>query len=124
MKKSSELDGRLINRTQIARIIFAAAESMGISDRNRIEQLTSQVIERLERPQTLPGMEHLVPKDYKKHTATEFEILSVVKEFLAEESMAKEEPTMAAKTQIASGIKLSQNALRVLERRYLKRGRL
>jgi ribonucleoside-diphosphate reductase alpha chain len=121
MKKSSESDGRLINRTQIARVIFAAAESMGISDRNRIEQLTSQVIERLERPQTLPGMEHLVPKDYKKHTATEFEILSVVKEFLAEESTAKGEPIMAAKTQIASGIKLSQNALRVLERRYLKK---
>jgi ribonucleoside-diphosphate reductase alpha chain len=122
MKKTSESGGRLVNRTQIARVIFAAAESMGISDRGRIEQLTNQVIERLERPQTLPGMEHLVPKDYmKKHTATEFEILSVVREFLAEESTAKEEPIMIGKAQAATGIKLSQNALRVLERRYLKK---
>ncbi len=46
-----------INRTDILRAVVADAESMGLRDRGKIEWLTSQVIERLERPQTLPGME-------------------------------------------------------------------
>ena len=54
-----------INHTQIARAIFAAAESMGMADRHQIEQLTNLAIERLE-PKPLPGMEHLVPKSGKK----------------------------------------------------------
>ena len=38
-----------INRSQIARIVFANAESMGIRDRKLVERLTTQVIERLEK---------------------------------------------------------------------------
>jgi len=53
--------GGSLNHTQLARAIFAAAESMGMSDRHQIEQLTGQVIERLETPPPLPGMEDLVP---------------------------------------------------------------
>ncbi len=122
MSRVDKLSGKLVDRTQIARVIFAAAESMGISDRKRIEKLTSQVIERLERPQTLPGMEHLVPeKKIKKHIATEFEILSAVEEFLAEESKEKEAPVMADKTKVDTDINLTENALHVLERRYLKK---
>jgi len=80
MGKTSDSKGKIIDRTQVARIIFSAADSMGISDRKRIELLTNQVIERLERPQTLPGMEDLVPKSYRAPlSATESEILSVVK---------------------------------------------
>ena len=37
-----------INRNRVARAIFAAAESMGMSDRQLIDRLTAQVIERLE----------------------------------------------------------------------------
>ena len=34
-------DGRrFLNRSQVARTIFTAAESMGMSDRQQIEQLT------------------------------------------------------------------------------------
>ncbi|MCJ7769235.1 MAG: ribonucleotide-diphosphate reductase subunit alpha, partial [Dehalococcoidales bacterium] len=111
-----------LDRTQIARVIFAAAESMGISDRKRIEKLTSQVIERLERPQTLPGMEHLVSKkQMQKRITTEFEILSAVKEFLAEGSKEKEKLVMADKSKVDTDINLTENALHVLERRYLKK---
>ncbi len=122
-----------VNRTQIARVIFAAAESMGMSDRNRIEWLTNRVIERLERPQTLPGMENLVPgtRKQQRRLVTDFEILTLVKEFLASEELAweegikprKEELAMLAKSKAPtdSGINLSENALRVLERRYLKK---
>ena len=56
-----------INRSQIAKIVFSNAESMGIRDRRLVEKLTTQVIERLEKAQaepipTLPGMEDLVGK--------------------------------------------------------------
>jgi uncharacterized protein YqeY len=91
MGKTSDSKGKIIDRTQVARIIFSAADSMGISDRKRIELLTNQVIERLERPQTLPGMEDLVPKNHRMPlSATESEILSVVKEFLADEKTEQE----------------------------------
>ena len=118
--------GGPVDRTQIARVIFAAAESVGMSDRDRIEKLAKQVIERLEKPQVLPGMEHLVSRTRKhERTATEFEILTLVKEFLAgedgEESTVKGEMAMSQETQAASGLNLTENARHVLERRYLKK---
>jgi len=138
-------DGRrFLNRTQIARAIFAAAESMGMSDRQQIEKLTQQVIERLEQtppvpgmetvgqPQPLPGMEYLVPKSQRQQerTTTKSEILALVKEFLdteepipAEEVKPKMETvtTVKPKIQPTTDTNLSENARRVLERRYLKK---
>ncbi len=121
-----------VNRTQIAKAIFAAAESMGMADRHQIEQLTSQVIERLEQPQPLPGMEYLVPKPRRpqKRPIKTSEIQAMVKEILVakepakpEEVKPKMEPTITVKPRIkpAPGINLTENALRVLERRYLKK---
>ena len=127
-----------LNLTQIAQAIFAAAESMGMADRQLVEQLTAQVIERLEQPQPLPGMEHLVPKPRRqqKRLPTDFEIQTMVKEILAAEEPAeleevkpemetqiKETPVIPAKpeVQLAPGINLTENASHVLERRYLKK---
>jgi len=133
-----------LSSTQIARATFAAAESMGISDRNRIEQLTRQVIERLEQKRTvissgnmgpaqpLPGMEDLMPKSYRqrKHLTSESEILALVKEFLdAGEPAPMEEVKSTVKVRKnvdierppVSGIQLTENALRVLEKRYLSK---
>jgi len=162
MSKINDSKGKIIDRTQVARIIFSAADSMGISDRKRIELLANQVIDRLERPQTLPGMEDLVPKNYRSAlSATESEILSVVKEFLADEkteqeikeiaaqnrvpteetddseavapdtpqqsqthqnkTMTKEKEAMTVIPQASEGVSLTDNALQVLERRYLKK---
>ncbi len=76
-----------VNRSQVARAIFNAAASMGISDREAVEKLTTQVIARLERPAALPGMEDLVPKNangFQQH-ASDADILAMVKEFLATE---------------------------------------
>jgi len=120
--------------TQIAKNIFAAAESMGIPDRHKIEQLTSQVIERLERPQTLPGMEELVPKHLQRtRLPTDSEIQAMVKEILAGEGSTQREEAqpkvednampIKTETQPTSGINLSENALRVLKKRYLKKDR-
>ena len=124
-------------RDQIARAIFAAAESVGISDRNLAEQLTGQVIERLERGKVgtrlpLPGMEGLVLKGKPKGTRSlqPPEIKGMVKEALTEmghpeiaEAYAKlrESCTRPAVEKNATGItiKLNPNAMRVLEKRYL-----
>ena len=121
-----------INHSRIAKAIFAAAESMGISDRQQIEKLTRQVIERLEQQQTFPGMEHLVPKPtrQRKSPPTKSEIQAIVKEILAAEEPTQTEevkPTMETtatvkiKVQPTSDITLSENAIHVLERRYLKK---
>ncbi len=131
----------LVNRTRIARAIFAAAESMGIPDRKQIEQLTAQVIERLEQTpsllatermeQPLPGMEDLVPQSRRpSRLPTDAEIQAMVMEILQAEQPAEREevkPEMESttvvrpKVQPPSGINLTENAVHVLEKRYLKR---
>jgi ribonucleoside-diphosphate reductase alpha chain len=132
-----------VNRTQIARAIFSAAESMGISDRAKIERIVDQVIERIE-PRSLPGMEGFVPdiKNKAKYAPSVTEIQSMVKEILAKddqlpvEDNLKEQPKMdttMTKTKIIvqnqdkpkektpGGLALTENALHVLEKRYLKK---
>src|SRR4030042_610426 len=125
-----------VNRSQVARAIFAATESMGIRDRQVVERLTTQVIERLEKtlkeyPPVLPGMEDLVGKRTRRqHLPTDAEIEAMVKEILTQEKPAKQEevkPEMEAtteakpKVQSSPSINISKNALQVLERRYLKK---
>ena len=139
MNKAKQSENKL-NRTQIAKDVFAIAESIGMPDRQQIEQLTNQVIEQLEQQlpkterleQPLPGMEHLVlkPSQRQKPLTNKFDILAIVKEILAakepvqiEEVKPKMETTTAVKTKVkpTSGISLSENALHVLQRRYLKK---
>jgi ribonucleoside-diphosphate reductase alpha chain len=131
-----------LTRYQIAKATFLAAERMGISDRKHIEDLTQQVIERLEKKlapqqvnpvQPLPGMEDMVSpsKVQEKRVPTdETEILALVKEFLdAEEPIKTREDIPPMKTTKAEemenkqndDIKLTENALKVLEKRYLKK---
>ena len=131
---------RLLNRTRVAQSVFAAAESMGIADRKLIERLAAQVIERLEKSkplpepeQPLPGMEDLVPQSLrrKKQLPSESEIQAILEEILAskqKESVEKEEvePEMEVikvKTSAkpAGVLGITENALRVLEKRYLKK---
>ena len=140
MDKSSHRPPSSVNRNQIARIVFAAAESMGITDRRLLERLTSQVIERLEQsrtlipPPTLPGMEDLVARSPRRPSRlpTDTDILTIVEEILAaeeqkftEEATAKMKTTKTARTkgQPDTGLKLTENARHVLEKRYLKKDR-
>lgn len=136
-----------INRTQIARAIFSAAESMGISDRQKIEEIADKVIERMEQ-RSLPGMEGLIPepKGKSRHLPGIAEIQSMVKDILATDAQVQQkesrpEMTTMAKNKMkpinssntlpgtpqtekrpgvpATG--LTENALHVLEKRYLKK---
>ena len=119
------------DRTRVARAIFAAAESMGIADRELIEHLTGQVIVRLEEPHTLPGMEDLVPKQRRQpaRQPSDSEIQAMVREILAGEAKAEPEtgPEVAVPVPVkteprpSTTTNLTSNALQVLEKRYLKK---
>jgi len=132
-----------VNRSQIARIVFANAEAMGIRDRKLVEKLTTQVIERLEKAQsqalpTLPGMEELVDRRSRQsphgRMPTEAEIEAMVMEVLnthkpISEPVQKEEAKaeMETETEVTtpketiSTTGLTDTALQVLKKRYLKK---
>ena len=141
-KPSGEKTPMSVNRTQIARAIFSAAESMGISDREKIERIVDQVIERTEQ-RSLPGMEGLIDSKNKvKYAPSVTEIQNMVKDILAKEEKKqskeafKESPPMETtmnkpvqkvqveekkKEKAAGGSALTENALQVLEKRYLQK---
>jgi ribonucleoside-diphosphate reductase alpha chain len=104
---------KTIARDKVAQAVFAAAESMGISDRKLLEKFTEQVSQRLGVTQPFPGMEGLVFQQAKQPVSSS-EIREMVKEILTADEFSPQ-----ARSQVISGIKLSGNALRVLERRYL-----
>src|SRR4030042_3358587 len=87
------------NHNRIARAIFAAAESIGITDRKLLEELTGQVIQRLESRPVLPGMEHLVPMQEKQAPSTS-EIEVALKEILAEKTKIAEHPVPKIEAQV------------------------
>jgi ribonucleoside-diphosphate reductase alpha chain len=104
---------KVVGRDTVARAVFAAAESMGIGDRTLLEKFTEQVSQRLEVAQPLPGMEELVPRQIGKPVSPS-QIQAMVKEILIADEFSPQ-----ARSQVISGIELSDNALRVLRRRYL-----
>ena len=69
--------------------------------------------QRLEVAHPFPGMEQFVPRQIKQPVSPS-QIQARVKEILTADEFSPQ-----ARSQVISGIKLSDNALRVLERRYL-----
>ncbi|MBM3156660.1 MAG: adenosylcobalamin-dependent ribonucleoside-diphosphate reductase, partial [Chloroflexi bacterium] len=125
-------------RNKIARAIFTYAETLGISDRNELEQLTDQVLERLEHVPALPGLEELAPVTRRQVQGAE--IQSIVRSILDERKQKKiapetpqiqiepekKKPAKAAKRITPMKVEIEKgkdaitpNARAVLERRYL-----
>lgn len=119
-------------RNRIARTVFTYAEAMGISDRDVIEQLTDQVIERLEPVPPLPGWENLTP--VTKRPVQDAEIQSMLRSILDEKKPEEVTPQEKEKRKSAKAVRkipavsveakkekttISSNARAVLERRYL-----
>ncbi len=112
-RKTSQV--KPIDRDSIARAVFAAAESMGITDRNMLEGFTGQVMQRLEAAQPLPGMEGFV-SPHRKYPISPSQLQEIVSEVLTADEFSPQ-----ASSQVVSGIEFSDNSLRVLKKRYLKR---
>jgi ribonucleoside-diphosphate reductase alpha chain len=104
---------RSVTEDRIAQAVFTAAESMGVTDRKMLEVLTEQVSQRLRVAQPLPGMESFV-SPRAKHVISGPRLEAVVSEVMSADDFS---PQLGSK--VVSGIELSNNALRVLERRYL-----
>ncbi len=149
IEKNAPHDGKLdaLSRSRIARQIFAAAESMGMSDRKQVEDITRQVLDRIEaqhkpsKAAPLPGWEELVVESSikSKDLPGDLEIQTILKDIIASKKTAKPEiveiqapkETQAEKvedkvaitseTKPASAIDLTENSTRVLEKRYLKK---
>jgi len=131
---SNGLEG--VSHDRVARAVFAAADSMGISDRDLAEQLIDQVIRRLEQQETglpFPGMEELALKGKRKGKGRvpALGIEGIVREALADmghhqvKSAADKQSIKIIHSPVATAegakVNLSQNALRVLEKRYLRK---
>ena len=101
-----------IDHNKVVKAVFAAGEAMGITDRLLLEKFTEQVAQRLRIAQPLPGMEEFVPLQIKH--LTESQLQAVISEVIPVDEFSPQ-----ARGKVVSGIKLSQNALRVLEKRYL-----
>ncbi|NLE08315.1 MAG: vitamin B12-dependent ribonucleotide reductase [Dehalococcoidales bacterium] len=142
-----------LNHTEILKAVVADAESMGLRDKDKIEKLTSRVIELLDRSQPLPGMEDLVPKTRRtsRKVPSRAEIKAIVQDIMnarddavipperheppvtdaqnqtpdtskkETEPMIEQRPRTRRKARPRKGLDLSENALRVLEKRYLQK---
>lgn len=131
-------------RNYIAKTVFTYMQTLGLADRHQQENLTDQVISRLEKrmsieehtktkkvERTFPGMEDLVPSIAPQPPGKE-QIESVVNELLAEKTSPKATveipasippapPASPVSTPSTSKLKLTENALIVLEKRYLQK---
>ncbi len=98
----------------VARAVFSAAESVGVTDRDLLEQITEKVSKQLGAARPLPGMEDLVPA----RTTTSPRRTGTTRASIATLRVASpQEPVTAA-----PGLTLSSNAMTVLQRRYLAKG--
>jgi len=104
-----------INQDKVTQAIFNAAESMGITDRKLLEKLSGQVILRLNSAKTLPGMENFVSSQLR-YPISDSQLQTIVNEIISADEFSPQ-----ASSQVVSGIKFSDNAMRVLKKRYLKK---
>ncbi len=129
---SEESKPQRVLHSRIARQVFHHCESIGISDREQMELLTGQVIQRLEQIYLpFPGMESAIPES----RLTTHAIQDIVKQILAEGRQMEvatrsTEPKPRGRRKAAKrdeeraptkAVEFSANALTVLERRYLKK---
>jgi ribonucleoside-diphosphate reductase alpha chain len=127
--------GKTSNQSRIAQIVTTYTEPLGITGRKKLEEITNEAIRRLEG--ILPGMERLI-KPAPGRSLSDAQIMAVVKEIISEKAkmeqtlpeatitiekkpVTAEKPAPKAKLKSSVKIELSDNAVVVLEKRYLKK---
>lgn len=110
VRRTTRKEQAPVTTDSVAKAVFSAAESIGVTDREFLEQLTEKVSERLGTARPLPGMEDLV--NSKDRTSSRTNVAS---------GRNKPLKLIPAENNVAgtSGLSLSSNAIKVLERRYL-----
>jgi ribonucleoside-diphosphate reductase alpha chain len=106
------------NQTYIAQAVSAFMEPLGITERKELEEITNLAIQRLEG--ILPGMERFIVPGIKQ-TLNDDQILAVINEILGEKNMKPIEMDVIMKQEAATKAELTENAMVVLEKRYLKK---
>jgi len=126
---------QVTNQSRIAQIVSIHTEPLGTIGKKKLEEITNEAIRRLEG--ILPGMEHLI-KPAGSHPLSDDQILEVVKQIVGEkvkmeqntsiaitatENKTKfiEKPSRKTKPKAQPKIQLNENAMVVLEKRYLKK---
>ena len=98
----------------VAKAVFSAAETLGVTDREMLEQLTEKVSERLGAARPLPGMESFVTTKERTSSRT------------ASPAHTPDKPLRVIPAEqhveVTTGLILTRNAMTVLERRYLAKG--
>ncbi len=117
---------RQIDSSRVARAVFATAESMGIKDRQVLDELTNRMIEGLELSKPLPGLEELIYQQVSVATPNtpDVENKSMPKTALTE-PVRLETPVISSQrpgpTCGPEDCKLTENAMTVLRKRYLQK---
>lgn len=110
------------DHSRIAREVFAKAATMGITDRAQLEEITKLAIAHYEANRPLPGMEQLVTPASRAMAQAKIE--NIINEIITERTVERPAETPQMKTEIKvteskPGTRFTENALRVLEKRYL-----
>lgn len=105
-----------VTTDSVAQAVFSAAETIGVTDREMLEQLTEKVSERLGVARPLPGMEGLVDsRESRNHRAPATQLTK-------EPSKPLRVVPARETVETSPGLTFTQNAMTVLERRYLTKG--
>ena len=113
-RRSADEEKTPVTTDNVARAVFSAAESVGVTDRDLLEQLTKRVSEELDVARPFPGMEEFVAA---KSTGASRKSTGGRKSPAHLKIVPARQPVAAG-----PGLTLSSNAMTVLQRRYLAKG--
>jgi ribonucleoside-diphosphate reductase alpha chain len=106
------------NQTYIAQAVASYMQPLGITDREKLEEITNLAIQRLEG--ILPGWERFIMPGAKQRLTDE-QIVNVINEIIEEKDLKVKKISLNQRQESMDRLELTENAKVVLEKRYLKK---